>query len=182
MEPTRGESRPLGQRRGPAAPGEDRVSSPDYKSLRISTTPTTQGRRRTSPGSIPPRRVWKPQPHWMVADWLRVMEPARGQSCTSGQRQRPAAPGEDKVLSPDEKSLNPCSAPTSWGRKQRSPGSTPPRALWKPQPHWVITYWLGLMVPARGGSCPSGKRQGPACGVWGLSSPDNVKRAVLSQT
>ena len=33
------------------------------------------------------------------------MEPARGESCTSGQRQRPAAPGEDQFLSPDQKIL-----------------------------------------------------------------------------
>ena len=38
MEPARGESFPSGQRRGPAAPGEDRVLSPDEKSFRISTT------------------------------------------------------------------------------------------------------------------------------------------------
>ena len=43
-----------------------------------------------------PRKVWKTQPNWLVADWLRLMEPARGESCPSGQRRGPAAPGEDK--------------------------------------------------------------------------------------
>ena len=38
MEPGRGESYPSGQRRGPAAPGEDRVLSPDQKSFHISMT------------------------------------------------------------------------------------------------------------------------------------------------
>ena len=97
MEPARGESCPSGQRRGPAAPEEDRFLSPHQKSLHISTTsttPTTRGRQGRSPGSIPPRRVWKPQPHWVVADWLRLMEPARGKSCPSGQRvEVPPHPG-----------------------------------------------------------------------------------------
>ena len=38
MEPARGESFPSGELPGPAAPGEDRVSSPDQKSFHISTT------------------------------------------------------------------------------------------------------------------------------------------------
>ena len=34
------------------------------------------------------------------------MEPARGESCPPGQRQDPAAPGDDKVPSPDQKSFH----------------------------------------------------------------------------
>ena len=45
----------------PAPPGEDRAPCPDHKSLRISTTPTPLGRKRCSPGSTPPRTLWKPQ-------------------------------------------------------------------------------------------------------------------------
>ena len=55
-------------------------------SISLQLTPTTWGRKWGSPGSIPPRTVWKPQPHWLVADWLGLMEPARGESCSSGQR------------------------------------------------------------------------------------------------
>ena len=36
-------------------------------------------------------------PTLLVADWLRLVEPARGESCPSGQRRGPDAPGEDKV-------------------------------------------------------------------------------------
>ena len=71
--------------------------SPDEKSLHISTTATTRRRKRRSPGSVPSRAVWKSQPHWVIADWLGLMEPARGESCPSGQRRGPAAPGEPLV-------------------------------------------------------------------------------------
>ena len=32
-------------------------------------------------------------PHYLIADWLRLTEPARGDSCPSGLRRGPAAPG-----------------------------------------------------------------------------------------
>ena len=47
--------------------GDDMPSSPDEKSFNILITPTSRGRKRRSPGSIPPRTVWKPQPHRLVA-------------------------------------------------------------------------------------------------------------------
>ena len=103
LEPARGESCPSGQHRSPAAPGEDNFPSPDKEFFHISTTPTTRGRKRRSPGSIPPPRVWESQPHWLVADRMRLKEPVRSESCPSGQRRGPAAPGEDSVLSPDGK-------------------------------------------------------------------------------
>ena len=46
----------------PAPPGEDKIPSPDHKSFHTSTKVTNRGRKRWSPGSIPPRTVWKPQP------------------------------------------------------------------------------------------------------------------------
>ena len=132
-------------------PRDDKFPSPDQKSIHISTTPTIRGRKRKSPGSIPPRRVWKPQPHWVIADWLElIMEPARGESFPSGQRRGPAAPGEHRVSSPDQKSFHTSTTPTTRGRKRRSPGSIPLRTVWKPQPHLLIADWLGLMKPARG--------------------------------
>ena len=91
MEPARGESCLSGQRRDPAAPGKDRVSFPDYKPFHIFTTPTTRGRKRRFPGSILPRWVWKPQPYWLVADWLGLVEPARDECFPSGQRRGPGA-------------------------------------------------------------------------------------------
>ena len=84
MEPGRGEGCSSSQRRGSAAPREDKVSSPDDNSLHMSTTPATRRRKWRSPGSISPRKVWKPQPHWLVAKWLGLMEQAGGEVCPSG--------------------------------------------------------------------------------------------------
>ena len=136
MEPARGESScSSGQRRGPATPGEDRFPSTDQKSFRISTTSATRGREQRTPRSIPPRTVWKPQPHWMVANWRGLMGSARGESCPPGQRRGLAAPVEDKFPSADQNSFHICITPTTRGRKRRPPESILPRTIWKPQSH-----------------------------------------------
>ena len=87
------------------------------------------------PGRYRPAWLWKPQPHWLIADWLGLMEPARGESCPSNKRRGLAALGEDWISSPDQKSFHISTIPTTRGRKQRSPGSILPRTVWKPQPH-----------------------------------------------
>ena len=51
----------------PAPPEEDRVSSPDQKYF-YASIPTNRGRKRRSPGPMPPRMGWKPQPNWLIAD------------------------------------------------------------------------------------------------------------------
>ena len=112
MEPARGESTPSGQRRGPAAPEDNRLPSPGQKSFHISTTPTSRARKR-GPRSIPPRTVWKPQPNWLVADWLGLMEPAGGEGCPSIQGRGCAADGNVKVPSPDQKSFHTSTVPTN---------------------------------------------------------------------
>ena len=56
----------------------DRSPSPAQKSFHVSTTPTTRGRKRRFPGSIPPRRVWKPQLLWAIADWLGLSQRTAG--------------------------------------------------------------------------------------------------------
>ena len=109
-------------------------------------------------GSTPSRTLSKTQPHWLVADWLGLMEPMHGKSCLSGQRRDPAIPGEDKESSPDQKSFHISTNPMTWGRKRRSPRSIPPRTVWKLEPHGPVVDWLGLMEPARGESCLSGQR------------------------
>ena len=174
MEPARGKSFPSRQRRDLAAPGEDGISSPDHKSFLIFTTNSNDlGTKKRIPGSIPPRTVWKCESDWLVSDWLGIMEPARDESCPSGQRRGSAAPGEDKCLSPDQKSSYISTTPANRTGKRRSPGSVPFRTAWKPQPHWLVADWLGLMQPARGESCPSGQRRGPAApGEDRVSSPD----------
>ena len=152
-----------GQRHGPAAPREDKFPSPSHKPSHISTTPTTRGRKCRSPGSTPPRRVWKPQPNYLIANWLRLMETSRGESCPSGHRRGLTAPGEDRVF---PRIRNPSISlqltPTTWGRKRRFPGSILPRTVWKPQPHRLVADWLGLMEPARGENCLSEQPRGPA--------------------
>ena len=148
--------------------------APHYKSFHISTTPTTRGRKRRSPGSIPLRRVWKPQPNWMIADWMRLMEPARGERCPSSQRRGLAVPREDEFPSPGQKSFHMSTPPKTRGRKRRSPGSIPPRRVRRPHPHWVIADWLGLMEPEGGESFPSGQRRGSAAhGEDKFPSPDH---------
>ena len=52
----------------PACPRGENVPSPQQKSFYISATPLTRGRKRRSLGSVPPRKVLSPQPHWLVID------------------------------------------------------------------------------------------------------------------
>ena len=73
----------LGEPNDLAAHGEDRSPSPVQNSLQASTTPTTQGRKRRSPGSKPPREVWKPQSFRPIADWLGLQNKA---SATRGRQ------------------------------------------------------------------------------------------------
>ena len=42
---------------------------------------------------ILPRTVWKSQRHRLVADWLRLVEPTRGESCPSDNVEVPPHPG-----------------------------------------------------------------------------------------
>ena len=100
----RGGSCPSGERRGSAAPGEDSVPSPDHKSLHTATKTINQGRKRWTPRPIPPRTVWKPQSHRLIAGWLGLVESS--------------PPGEDKVSSPDYKSFRTSTTPTNRGRKR----------------------------------------------------------------
>ena len=173
MEPARGETFPFGQRRCPAAPGEDNFPSPDQTYFQVLTTPTARGRKRRSPGSIPPRTVWKLEPHWLVADWLRLMEPAWVESGPSGQHRDPSAPGEDKVSSPDEKSFLPLKLQQPGDENRYPPGRYRLARCGNPNPHRLIADWLGLMEPARGESCPSGQRRGRAAhGEDKVPSPD----------
>ena len=83
------------------------------------------------PGSIPPRRVWKPRSHWVIADYLRLMDPARGQSFPSGQRRGPAAPGEDKFPSPGQEIFYESTTPT---KTQISRVDTAPQGMKTPTP------------------------------------------------
>ena len=157
MESARGESCPSGQRRGPAAPREDKLH-PRMRTPSIPLQLQQPGdENRDHPGQYPPARCENAQPHSVIAYWLGLMEPAPADSCPSGQRRGPAAPREDNFPSPDENSLYPPTTSTTRGRKQRSPGSIPPRKVWKPQPHWVMADWLGSMEPTRRESCPSGQ-------------------------
>ena len=160
------------------------LSSPDEKSFSIVKSPTSWGRKRRLSGSIPPRTVWKPQPHWLVAvSWslraervvsladvevrphpertrsfsrignssisLRLRQPGRRDGDCSGlyrlagygntnptgwllshkelackegratgQLRSPAAPGEDRVSSPDIKSCYVCTVTNPLGRKR----------------------------------------------------------------
>ena len=121
----------------PAARGEDWAPSPFQTFFYMSTTPRPRGRRSGSPGSKPPRTMWKPQPHGSIADWLEHISPS------------PAAPEEDWAPSPVQTSFHISTTPRPRGRKSSSPGSIPPRTVWKPQSHGPIVDWLGQPPQSR---------------------------------
>ena len=83
-----------------AAPGEDKAASPDHKSFHTSTTPTNRRRKRWPPGLIPPSTLWNPLPHWLIADWPKLVEPP---------------PGNNMIPSPDHKFFYTCANPTHRG-------------------------------------------------------------------
>ena len=61
------------------------------------------------------------QRHWVMDDWLGPTEPARGESFLPGQRRGPAATGENKFQSPDQKVFCISTTPSTRGEKRRSP-------------------------------------------------------------
>ena len=141
--------------------------------------------KRRSPGSIPPRRVWKPQTHWVIADWLGLMEPACGESCPSGQRRGPGAPGEDKLPSISGSEI----LPYLYNSNNRDENADPPRRYrparcGNPNPTgWLlVTNWLRLMEPARGESCLSGQLRGPAAPEEDRVSSPDYKSSHISTT
>ena len=67
METARDESCPSCQLRGPISPGDNMLSAPDEKSFPNVKTRTPWGRKRRSPGSIPPGRSANPNPTgWLL--------------------------------------------------------------------------------------------------------------------
>ena len=139
MELSRGKSYQTGQRRVSAAFREDKVPCSDQEFFHISTTPATQGDQRRSSPFTQPRAVWKPQPHRLIAVWVGIKERTVCDSCPSCQRRVLAAPGEDKMPSPDPNYFRIAKPPTVQGQKRRSYGSIPHSTVWKPQPHSLIT-------------------------------------------
>ena len=136
---------------------------PDDNSLHTSTTLTTRGRKQRSHGSIPPRTVWEPNPAgWLLIGW--------GSWSQGAARVTPLAnvevPPHPRRIGSSPRIRNPSISlqlsPTTWGRKRGSPGSILPSTVWKPQPHWLVADWLGLMEPAGGEGFPSGQGRGRA--------------------
>ena len=125
----RGESRPSGQRRHPW-----RIRSQPRKIVPNIYKANNPGKKMEIPRVNTDPHGQKTPNDWLIPDWLGFMEPARGKSCSSGQRRGRATHGGDKVPSPDQKPFHISVTPTTWGRKRRSPGSIPPHTVWKPQP------------------------------------------------
>ena len=126
------------------APSHRISSHPRIINLSIpSTAPTAWGRKQRSPGSISPRKVWKTHPHWLIIDWLGLMEPARGESCPSGQRRGRAAHGEDKVQSPDQKSFHISTTPTNYRNQDDGDhmGRTRPTRCGNPNSGYTFVDW-----------------------------------------
>ena len=85
-------------------------------------------------GSIPSFRMWKPQPHWVIANWLGFMESVRGESCPSSQRRSPAAPGEDKFLYSGQKPFHFSTTSTNGDETADPPGRYRPERCGNPNP------------------------------------------------
>ena len=134
MKRARGKRWPTGQRRGPAAPREQKLSSPDQKSFDTFATTTCRGRKTVIPGSIRPCTVWTRQPHLLPANWLRLMGPAGCGSCLSGKRRSPAAFGEDKVPPPDQKSFHNLQLQHPGDEDRDQPGRRMPARCRNPNP------------------------------------------------
>ena len=162
----------VGIKSSKAAPGEVKFLSPDQKLFHISTNPTTREQERRFPESMPLRKVWNPQPNCLLANWLRLMEPARIESTPSGQRRCSAAPRGDRLPSPGQ---NPSTSLELQhpGHENADPRSIPPRN--DMETIGLVADWLGLMQPAGGEGCPSS--QGRGCAAHGkvkVPSPDQT--------
>ena len=79
---------------------------------------------------------------------MGLIKPAGGEGCPSGQRRGLAAPAEETFPSTGKKSFHISTTATTRGRTEKSPGSIPPHRVGKPQSHWPIADWLGLLEPA----------------------------------
>ena len=88
----------------PAASGKGKAYLSVQTPFNVSTTPTNRGRAPSSSGSTPPRTVWKPQSHWLMADWLVGEGEAntiRGRICPHPRFNKPSVspslrqPGDD---------------------------------------------------------------------------------------
>ena len=88
-----------------------------------------------------PHGVGTPTQLRLVADWLGLMEPARGETCPSGKRRGSAAPGEDTVISPDQKSV-PISTTNSNNLAEDDNGGPPGRYCSARCRNPNHTFWL----------------------------------------
>ena len=167
MEPECRERCPFGQRRGPTAPGDDTTSYAYKKIIHISAPSTTWEQRRRFPGSIPPRRVWKPHPHWLVAvSWSlnagRVVHLTNVEVPSNPERTRshPRIRKSSISLGPQQ----------SWSRDGDCPGLNRPAGYGKPNPaYWLLSH---IEIPRKEG-CPTGQLRSPAApGEDRVSSPD----------
>ena len=167
MEPVRQERCSFSQRRGPTAPGDDTASYADKKIVHISATSITREQRREFPASIPPRRVWKPHPHWWVAvSWRlspgRVIPLANVSVLPNPERARshPRTRNSSISLRPQQ--------PGS--RDRDPPGLNRPAGYGNSNPaHWLLSH---IEIP-RTECCPPGQLQSPAApGEDRVSSPD----------
>ena len=96
---------------------------------------TTSRRKGGVPWLTPPRRVWKPQPHWEFAYWLRLIDPACSDSHPSCQRRGRATKGYDKLTSSNPNPSHISIKLKKRGCKRGTPGWIPPRRVWKREPY-----------------------------------------------
>ena len=56
--------------------------------------------------------MWKTQLHWLIYGWLAPLDPARGESCSTGRR-GPASHGNDNIPSMNLNRLRTCATTTT---------------------------------------------------------------------
>ena len=103
-----------------------RIRNPTiHTQLQLHGTKTDIPRADTAPQDV------ETQSHRLIYGSLVFMEPGPGESSRTGQRRGPAAPGDDKALSPDQKSFHTCTTPTTPETKTGIPrvDTTPHRGI-----------------------------------------------------
>ena len=167
VEPECRERCPFGQRRGPTAPGDDTTSYAYKKIIHISAPSTTWEQRRRFPGSIPPRRVWKPHLHWLVAvSWSL----SAGRVIPLTNVEVPPNPEWTRSHPRIRKSSISLGPQQSWSRDGECPGLHRPAGYRKPNPaDWLLSH---IEIQRKEG-CASGQLRSPdAPGEDRVSSSD----------
>lgn len=96
--------------------------------------PQPGGENGHPPGRYRSARRGNPNPHWVISNWLGLMESECRESCRTEQRRGPSAPEDNNVPFPNHEQFLTYITPTIRGRKR-----TPPKADTAPQGMGTLT-------------------------------------------